>query len=75
MQGILFYRKCFLLTPPSITLARKLKIHSDKNNQMKKTLLIIMANIILIGSSQAQFGNVLNKAENAASGAGISQNS
>ena len=35
---------------------------------MKKTLLIIAANIILVSSSQAQFGNILNKAENAASG-------
>jgi hypothetical protein len=63
------YRKCFLLTSPSITLAGKLKIHSDKNNQMKKTLLIIAANIILVSTSQAQFGNILNKAEDAASSA------
>ena len=36
---------------------------------MKKTFLIIAVNILLISNSHAQFGNILNKAENTASSA------
>jgi hypothetical protein len=44
--------------------------HQSKYTLMKKTLLIIAANILLISSSQAQFGNILNKAKDAVSGNG-----
>ena len=35
---------------------------------MKKLIVIMSAQLLLIGSCNAQFGNILNKAENAASG-------
>jgi hypothetical protein len=50
------------------TLARKLEILKQKRNNMKKTLLILLANLMLLGSSYAQFGNIMNKAQNAANG-------